>query len=125
MRTLFTPGEYDDLFVLARRFRNEGLANREIADDGWVPAWPTQRPLVERIRQTYETLEQGGGRTLTDPFMGTPIVKCDPTCMRGLCRAARDSIVEYSRRLGLNIGTVRCTGCIDCVMAERDDEVPL
>lgn len=127
-RTLFTPEQYDDIFVLAERFRAEGMPNRVVEADGWTPTWPEQRPFVDpfmprdRIRQAFERLEQGGGRTLRDPFMGTPIVKCDPTCLRGICRNAR----EVLRSLGfLEVSTVRCSGCIDCVMAEKDDEVPM
>lgn len=100
------PREFFALRDFAQRHQ---FRNRVIA----VPVNPPQ--WADRIRQSYERLESGGGRTLQsvrrDPLTGAQIVKCDPQCVYPPCVQGRKIIRSFTGQ-----DNARCAGCLECTL---------
>lgn len=106
------------LFAAREVAQETVMRNRVIEADGWTPTWPAEATRwVDRIRQTYQTLDEGGGRPVQsrvrDPW-GREIVKCDPTCTYGACVAARKTM----QAIGFTVDRMHCSGCLECTLME-------
>jgi hypothetical protein len=125
----------DALFAVREVAQECDMRNRVVEPDPmWISAVTESmstlgRKFVDRIRMSYETLDNGGGESKQftrglprskqrDPLTGQQIVKCDPTCKHPACATYRAQFTALFGSDGDVIRNLHCSGCLECTLMD-------